>query len=256
MSEKFNISLFVAMNDAKSAGRGAYISRCVCDGHEDKNPSFVVKHNPNSMFGYQYQCLSGMCTSKEITDALIKQGVINTGKGTGKPYSPVPLEFKGDPLDDYYEYTDSDGTAIGYVARYKTQSGKNTIPFFGKPDEDWKFWKCGINKFYDPNKKPVYNLYNALKSNEVWVVEGEKAANSLNKIKGICAVTNLGGCKVVDKADWSFLKGKNVIIWRDFDDAGAGHTYKLSKILKKLDICFQLVDTSKIANKVLENKGE
>jgi len=256
MSESnFNISLFTAVNEAKEVGRGQWLCSCPCPAHDDKRPSFVVKENSNSMFGYQYQCLSGRCTSEEITDALIKQGVITTKKGNSKPYSPVPEKFKDDLLTTYYEYTNEDGETIGFVGRYENGNKKQTIPFFGRPDEDWKYWKAGLNKFLGNSVKPVYNLHNAVKSNEVWVVEGEKSVDALRKLK-ICAVTNIGGSKAVKFVDWSFLQGKEVVIWRDYDDAGAHHTFNLTKIFKKLDISFKLVDTAKIANKVAEIKGE
>lgn len=255
MENKINISLMATLLGAKRASDSAYISKCPNQMHEDNNPSFVFKENKSSPFGVQYQCLSGKCTSEELTKALIDKGLIFFDKKE-REYNPVPKKFNEDTLSEYYEYKDKEGKTIGFVGRYLNKDRKKQIiPFFGKPDEEWKTWRCGINKFFKKGEFPLYNLNRIVKSNEVWFVEGEKAANALTSI-GITATTNQGGSSAISKCDLTPLINKNVVIWRDYDDAGAKHEFILTDMLKSLDIKFKVVDTIDMANKVAEIKGE
>jgi putative DNA primase/helicase len=67
----------------------------------------------------------------------------------------------------------------------------------------------------------------------VLVVEGEKAADAAKAIfPDMVAVTSQGGSKASDKSDWSPMRGRNVIVWPDKDQAGADYAAKVTALAK------------------------
>lgn len=87
--------------------------------------------------------------------------------------------------------------------------------------------------------KPLYGLHElaAYPNAHVWVVEGEKCADSLNvafKCEGVwsshVAVTS-GSATSADKADWSPLHGREVTIWPDNDESGVAYGEKVAQAL-------------------------
>jgi putative DNA primase/helicase len=55
--------------------------------------------------------------------------------------------------------------------------------------------------------------------------EGEKSADAAQKLLPDCViVTSPNGCNAAHKADWSPLRGRDIVIWPDAD--GPGEKYK------------------------------
>ncbi len=77
-----------------------------------------------------------------------------------------------------------------------------------------------------PEVRPLYNQPGIKASDEVILVEGEKAAQALIE-QGISATTAMNGANApVDKTDWSPLKNKQVTLWPDHDEAGLAYAEK------------------------------
>lgn len=122
-----------------------------------------------------------------------------------------------------WTYTDTTGTPIGHVLRWPLPPDP-TDPE-GKP-----------NKLYLPVSKteggwasvgmtvprPLYKLPELLSSqagSRVWVCEGEKAADAARAL-GLVATTSPHGSKSASKADWTAVRGMDVVISIDRDQAG------------------------------------
>jgi len=69
----------------------------------------------------------------------------------------------------------------------------------------------------------------------VLIVEGEKAADAAAKLypKAV-ATTWPSGCKAIDKADWSPLIGRRIILWPDADAVGQQAMDRLAQLLLRL----------------------
>jgi RecA-family ATPase len=88
---------------------------------------------------------------------------------------------------------------------------------------------------HDP--RPLYGLDRLAEapSAPVLVVEGEKAADAaLLLFRDMVTVTSQGGCKAARKADWSPLRGRDVVIWPDQDEPGRGYARDVETALRQV----------------------
>ncbi|MET4347060.1 putative DNA primase/helicase [Bradyrhizobium sp. RT9b] len=144
------------------------------------------------------------------------------------PILPVPAEA---PAPDFaharlgrptstWTYLDAAGKTLGYVARFDIGGRKEVLPLsyclLKSGSKDWR-WRSF------PAPRPMYGLRELAESPEtqVLLVEGEKTADAARTLfTDLVVVTWPGGSKAVKKVDWSPLKGRQVIIWPDNDEAG------------------------------------
>lgn len=143
--------------------------------------------------------------------------------------APVPADARpapashpklGKPIASW-TYHDATGALLGYVRRFDTASGKEFHPLVyarpksgGQPGWRWKSW---------PTPRPLYGLDRlaAHPDAKVIVCEGEKAADAAARLLPNCvATTSPNGAKAASKADWSALRGRDVVIWPDADTEG------------------------------------
>jgi putative DNA primase/helicase len=71
----------------------------------------------------------------------------------------------------------------------------------------------------------------------VLIVEGEKAADAAAKLYPKAVITTWpSGCKAIDKADWSPLTGRRIILWPDADTVGQHAMDQLAQRLLQLPV--------------------
>lgn len=89
-----------------------------------------------------------------------------------------------------------------------------------------------------PAPRPLLNLEQLRsRTGTVLVVEGEKAADAAAKLYPRAVVTTWpSGCKAIDKADWSPLAGRRVILWPDADAVGQHAMDELAQRLLRLPV--------------------
>jgi len=143
------------------------------------------------------------------------------------PIFPVPV---GAPAPDYnhfkfgeptcvYTYRNAAGRTLLHVVRFDPEGmRKQVVPLSWcndpKRGERWA-WR-GVTK----GKVPLYGLdiLAAHPDADVFVVEGEKAADAANAVcGGAVAVAWLGGCASADNIHLKALHGRRVTLWPDFD---------------------------------------
>lgn len=114
------------------------------------------------------------------------------------------------PQKGEWHYTDADGAIIASVYRFEPDSGgKEFLP-----------WDALKRRYGNPDVRPLYNLPAVLKSAQIVVCEGEKAADALIR-QGITATAVMGGSNSpLDRTDLEPLRGKEIIIWPDNDEPG------------------------------------
>jgi len=114
-----------------------------------------------------------------------------------------------------------------YVCRFP---GKKIRPLWWSGTR-WE-WKA------PPAPRPLLNLDQLQASTgTILVVEGEKTADAAAKLYPKATVTTWpSGCKAIDKADWSPLIGRRVILWPDADEPGRQAMDRLSRKLLQLGV--------------------
>ena len=139
------------------------------------------------------------------------------------PASAHPLRLSG-PRTTVYQYHDMEGKVISYVSRHEGPEGKTFLP--------WTYGSLNGKRAWHPKRgHPPLSLYNLdmlahLPADwDVFIVEGEKAANVLNKKLrkenyAAFAMTWPGGASNTEYADWRPLAGRSVILWPDADREG------------------------------------
>lgn len=144
----------------------------------------------------------------------------NTLTATTKPQSIIHPKH-GSP-SFIWEYKSPLGELLGYACRFDPVEGKKEVlPFTygtdtntGETGWKWKIW---------PEPRPMYGLDRLKQRPEspvLWV-EGEKTADAAQRLlPSVVVVTSPGGCKAVNKADFTPLKDRRVAIWPDNDKSG------------------------------------
>lgn len=89
-----------------------------------------------------------------------------------------------------------------------------------------------------PAPRPLLNLDQIRsRTGTVLIVEGEKAADAATALfPQAVASTWPSGCKAIDKADWSPLIGRRVLLWPDNDQPGRQAMDRLSRKLLSLGV--------------------
>lgn len=119
-----------------------------------------------------------------------------------------------------WTYRDADHRVLGHVARFDTPAGKQVLPRSWCRSADapsrWA-WKALAAP------RPLYGLDRlaAMPMLSVLVVEGEKTADAAQeRFPDFVVMTWPGGSMATGKADWRPLRGRDLVIWPDADEAG------------------------------------
>ena len=219
---------------------------CCCPAHDDKNPSLSICELTD---GVGLKCHAG-CTFGAIVDALgleqpelfhdfdtrtntqnAKQRFRTREAGAPKPrakeddaspaYSSVQeaieaLERHFGTRSNQWTYQNALGETVLAVVRFDGRDGKSYRPV--SRSADGKAWRVkGM-----PAPRPLYGLPALLAApagSTVYVCEGEKSADAARAL-GFLATTSPHGAKSAKEADWSTLRGHDVVVLADHDDAG------------------------------------
>lgn len=145
------------------------------------------------------------------------------------PPPPRPTYDIGPPPDDAPEpsllhpvlgsptlihtYRDQAGRLLNFVCRYQDGPSKQFVPWsWDRLTSRWVMKSL-------PEPRPLYGLHELRSDGRVLVVEGEKAADAARGLAGhvysVLAWPN--GGSAWDRADWSPVFGREVLLWPDSD---------------------------------------
>jgi RecA-family ATPase len=187
-----------------------------CPSHDDKTASLAVSKGEK---GILLNCFAG-CKNKDIVETM---GL----KMSDLFYDDKPVKAK----EIVYDYVNEKGRLMYQVVR---KPGKNFPQ--RRPDgaDGWIYNLKGV-------AKTIYRLPEVVRADTVYIVEGEKDVETLERI-GLTATCNSGGA---NKGNWkekfgSYLRGKSVIILPDSDRPGRRHANaiaaKLAGVAKSLKL--------------------
>lgn len=211
------------LSNVKKAGANWHAS-CPCRS-DDENPSLSVREGDDGRV--LFACHFGSpCDVHQICEAMgIKVKDLY-------PNSPSPTaKQKKNRLVKTYPYVDEDGVLLFEKLRLVNDDGKKTFRQ-RRPDPE----KPGSYVYdLDGVRKVLYNLPAVVRGvadgSPIWVVEGEKDADTLIKM-GIVATTTTGGAGVWDAEHTRTLAGAYVEVIADNDAPGIDHALDVASKLR------------------------
>jgi hypothetical protein len=218
----------VTLDDLLSRLEGVHRSgskaTALCPAHEDTASSFSASEGRDGRI--LLKCFAG-CTVEQIVAALgLQMSDLMGANGRRRARATVP--------ERVWTIRDAQGRAIAEHHRIDLRAGK-------------KIWWTrngakGLSRL-PLSDLPIYGtelVKDVPPGAEIYVVEGEKAADALRE-KGVLALGTVTGAQgTPGPTPLSVLRGRDVILWPDFDDAGREHMRRISAALASVAarVCF------------------
>lgn len=184
----------------------------LCPFHDEKTPSFSV--NPSKGVYYCFGC--GQKGS--VIDFVMKQENLSLPQAMKKLTKTEQVET-AKKIVDRYIYRDEKGDELYRVLRYEPKTFRQCRVVDGKP-----VWSL------ENVRRVLYRLPEITKASQVILTEGEKDVSTLVNL-GFEASCNAGGAGKWLDAYSETLKGKDIVICPDNDEAGKIHVDKLVECL-------------------------
>lgn len=254
---------------------GRRIGREFCIGDLQGNPGQSLKVNLDSGLWQDYatgqkgrdlialyaaiHSLGQIDAAKALSGDSLERKVVPLRPTVSDQPEPVHLPPEGVPIDPakfrhprhgnavaVWTYRTAARAPIFIVARYETKEddgshGKTFLPWTW----DGNRWRSKAH----PKPRPIYGL-DRLETHAglVFIVEGEKAADALQRVTQVAAViTWAGGARNPQHADWSPLRGRKCVLWPDADIPGFEAMQIVAAQLIPLGCALQIVDTEGLA---------
>lgn len=219
--------------------------QALCPAHDDHNPSLSVSKGDDGRI--LLYCHAG-CPYPKVIEALEingHQGEVmaeprrgRSSKPRLKPYGSVEAATEAAlkqarkeigneaHLAATYRYRTPRGAESFRVLRFET-GGKKTFRPVSPCGKGWAVT-------FPQGSFPLYRLPELEGHDEIYVVEGEKAAEAGAEI-GLATTTAASGSGGARRSDWSPLAGKRVVLLPDNDDPGERWLEKVGQALAELD---------------------
>lgn len=214
--------------------------RCLCPAHDDSSPSLDIDEpSPGRLL---FVCRAG-CDQPAIIAALRARGLWPPPAWPvyAAPQAASQPRHKtlGSPTATYRYYR-ADGALAGLVARWdRSGEPKSILPAIPADRGNGWQWKAMSAP------RPLYRLPELVASaddgRQVLVVAGEKCADAAAKLLPDLAVTTWAGgearsSKAIERADWTSLAGRSVVLWPDADPTGDTAMAEIAGILTKIGV--------------------
>ncbi len=188
-------------------------------------------------------------TQKPNKDLVVQFEFIGNSDGTkniehykyGKPSGIWAYKNLNDKIDFYtcrFDLPDGQKEVLPLSYMKCVKSGSDYVKSNG--DVGGTSWSLGDKAWRwqgMPSPRILYNLHLLAKYPKatVLIVEGEKCADHANKFLNLEKTISLswsGGANGVSLSDWTVLKNRNVIFWRDNDTAGTNAMQAIHSFIK------------------------
>jgi len=192
----------------------------LCPFHEDTNPSLSINGKTGEFFCHGcrekgdifnfYGKLYGLNTRFDFR--IILSGIANN--------FGIPWQHRNRKLVKTYGYTDAEGHLLYQVCRFEPKVFRQRRP---NDANGWIWDLKGVQRV-------LYRLPEVLKTDEIFLVEGEKDADNLQAL-GLKATTNPGGAGKWQNSYTQALVGKHIFIIPDNDEPGRKHAQQVAAAL-------------------------
>lgn len=196
--------------NVKKTARGVLTK---CPSHEDGTASLSIGRANDG--GVLVKCFAG-CTADSICASLgLKTSDLFAEEPARQFFPPVskPISTPSEKptIEKIYSYTDALGRELFQAIRLKPKSFRQRH----QKDGQWIWNMDGVERV-------LYRLAEIVNAKSVWIVEGEKDADTLASL-GFVATCNVGGAGKWLDGYTATLAGKEVILCGDNDEPGRKH---------------------------------
>lgn len=243
-----------------------------CPFHNDKTPSASIKLAASGI--YYFKCFACDIT-EDIVALKVRIDNITVAEAI-KHYSPNydPKSENGEKnmknsveyktLKDITKMYENMGFAIAETNEYIAPQTKNcdlvTLKLVKDGKKEFRMCsqtKSGTWKLSAPEGKlPLFNRTRVKQNQRVLIVEGEKCVREVTKLNqhNLAVTTSPGGANGVAKADWSILKDKDLIIWRDKDKPGLEYQEQVIRNTKDIARSISIINVEDAELKLEEKQ--
>jgi hypothetical protein len=130
--------------------------------------------------------------------------------------APLDVKFKGHRYDEVFWFVNENGEHLFAECRWNLEGGAKEVRPACFTDRGWK-----LVAYRAP--RPIYNLDKLGDSPDrpVWLFEGpRKAERAAACIPSAVTTANAGGANAIKQTDFQPLRGRDMTLWRDGDEAG------------------------------------
>jgi hypothetical protein len=254
-----------ALGKASKNGNGWV---CHCPAHNDHNPSLSISlGNDGKLLLHCHAGCSFENVLKEIQARNLLPNVTRNSRKLTKPSSvsdlrsrddnisllqdgnpilPIPKEANTSHISikgkkpTLYPYRNQEGDILFYIARVNSTQDdgsldKSIFPvcwwMHSDGREAWNF------KHPLEENRPLLNLPQIIDHLDKMVIvgEGEKVACAISRLfPHAIATTSCGGSNAAEKTDWSILRGREVILSLDCDQAGEAYGLEVCNLCRQV----------------------
>lgn len=240
------VDLFISRIGGAQVSGGGYKAKC--PSHDDNEASLSIGTGDDGKLLLSCKANKG-CTFESILESvgLTSRDLKKSGLSPSDPPRPKNkpdtrscfssaesainrarkmMVDKGYSLTGKYEYQNAKGETVFIQLRFDSmENGSKQFRPVHFESHKGKWFLQGHK-----GDRPLYNLPQLAKAKKIVVVEGEKAADALNRI-GIVATTSSNGSKSPGKTDWSPLLEKEIYVWPDNDEPGERYATAIMSII-------------------------
>lgn len=192
------------------------VSVC-CPSHEDKTPSLSISKARDG--GVVMKCFAGCQTESIIASMGLRMADLFAKEPPRAFIVPKTnghsQEHELPVIEKIYSYHNAHDDEVFQVVRMKPKTFRQRHKVNGS-------WVWNMEEV----ERVLYRLPEVIKSSEVWIVEGEKDAETLFGM-GFVATCNVGGAGKWLEGYTETLEGKDVILCGDNDEPGREHVTKV-----------------------------
>lgn len=193
-------------------------TRLLCPAHDDHNPSLDVSKGDDGR--PLVACRSHGCSFEDVCRAIGRDPSEFNGRDAGGEWTPAG------PAVAVYDYTDEYGTLLFQVCRTADKKFSQRRPD-PATKSGWRWSLGGV-------RRVLYRLPEVVTAVEdgqaVYVCEGEKDVETLRRVR-VVATCNPGGAGKWRDDYVEVLRGAEVVIVADRDDAGVKHARRVTAAL-------------------------
>ncbi|MCC7085190.1 MAG: DUF3987 domain-containing protein [Pirellulales bacterium] len=217
--------ILARFDNVKPTSEQQWSATCPC--HDDRKASLCIGESGHGPTSYILLCCQAGCDTHAILASrqLKMSDLMPHRERAKRPGRPRIIAT--------YDYRDESGEVVSQVVRFEPKDFRQR-----KPD-DKGGWSWGVKGV----RIVPYRLPELLAdpSSPVMIVEGEKDCDGLAKL-GIVATCNAGGAGKWKADHAEFLRGRQVVILPDNDEAGRNHGQQVAQSLHSIAAAVRVVE--------------